>query len=167
MDYNKCGTILTEQRWLDPEHTRNPARWNYTSECGSSNRARHLFTRVRAVAIKAWDRSGVDLLEQIIHHMKSSPPSTQAVVGARRTLHQLTLGDYPHFRKFVAEFDSLIDEMAREVRHGIVAGLLDGSLQGEGAAEAIAQLKPVPITRYWNAIAFLEDGVKQLDRGVA
>jgi hypothetical protein len=150
--------VLISRDWLSPGAPANPAKWAYSGP----HRQRNLFARIRAIAMKAWDRAGIDLIEQVIRHVENASPDclyrAQALAEARRTFAAIAKAGYPHFEAFALELDEVLDEMARLLRGEIVARLLRGEIAGPEAVEAIAALQGDPA-----AVARLLSGIEDLE----
>jgi hypothetical protein len=151
---------LVTRGWLSPHAPRNPAKWYYSGAFG--NRECRLFARIRAIAMKAWDTQGIDLIEQVIRHVEKASPDclyrAKALHEARRTFHAIAKAGFPHFEAFAIELDEVLDEMARLIRSEIVARLLSGAIAGDEAVEAIAALHDDP-----EATAILLAGIEELE----
>jgi hypothetical protein len=133
-----------------------PNRWS--QEGGMRRRERTLFMRIRKVAAKAYDRSGVDLVKQILCHVKQVLAGLREhhvvdwvlgtpllcliknIVTARNHFASLVKAGYPH-TGFVAILDEICDEAARFARREIVQRLLHGRVIEETATEMPAALQ--------------------------
>jgi hypothetical protein len=170
-----AGDLLAERGWLAPEKAHGPpVRWS--QQGGMSRRERALWTRIRKVAMQAYDKSGIDLVNQVLRHMEEVLDGVrrhelvhqedrraltigeetlflvQSIVAVRNTTARFVEAGYPH-TGFVVILDDLCDGAARIVRRQIVQRLLDRRTSGEDAAEMLSVLQKQIDDGVWSSVA--------------
>jgi hypothetical protein len=189
-----CGKALLTREWLDPKlAAKPPNRWYQKG--GMSRRERRLFMRIRRVAMEAYDKSGVDLVKQILGYLEPVLTAIRAhyvvewqlnvphyrpaedraaellclvneIVACRKSFSRLVEAGFPH-TGFVIILDDMCDEAARVVRREIVRRLIHGRATGTVEVEMLAALQKDLDSGTWETAEEDLDEWLDEDAGVA